>query len=110
MIEPSKVKKAFEKVEDENYKFRAYLKNYADIDELNEQFHQLHKELFSNYDCSKCRNCCREYIVTFEEEELETAAAFVGMTKEDFIGKYIEERSSGKYALKMRPCCFLTED
>ncbi len=57
MIEPSKVKEAFKKVEDENYSFRAFLKNNADIDELHEQFLKLHNELFVNYDCSKCRNC-----------------------------------------------------
>ena len=46
MIDPSKVKEAFSKVESENYAFRAYLKNDADIDELDEQFLKLHKELF----------------------------------------------------------------
>lgn len=58
MIKPSQVKEAFKKVENENYKFRTYLKKYADIDELDKQFLKLHNELFVNYDCSKCRNCC----------------------------------------------------
>lgn len=30
MIEPSKIKEEFPKVENENYKFRTYLKNHAD--------------------------------------------------------------------------------
>ncbi|MBC2398836.1 hypothetical protein BD780_000823 [Clostridium tetanomorphum] len=46
MIETSKIKEEFEKVESENYKFRTYLKNRADIDELDEQFLELHNELF----------------------------------------------------------------
>jgi hypothetical protein len=46
MIEPSKIEEEFEKVEDENYKFRAYLKNHADVDELDEQFAELHNKLF----------------------------------------------------------------
>lgn len=58
MIKPSKIKAEFEKVEKENYKFRAYLKNHADIDELDEQFLDLHNELFKSYDYSKCRNGC----------------------------------------------------
>lgn len=58
VIEPSKIKEEFEKIESENYKFRTYLKNRADIDELDDQFLELHNELFKNYDCSKCRNCC----------------------------------------------------
>lgn len=46
MIEPSKIKKEFKKFEGENYKFRTYLKNNADIDELDNQFLKLHNELF----------------------------------------------------------------
>ena len=51
-------KEEFEKVERENYKFRTYLKNHADSDELDEQFLELHNELFKVYDCSKCRSSC----------------------------------------------------
>ena len=49
MIEPSRVKEEFNKVEDENYAFRAYLKSHADIDEFDEQFLELHNELFVNF-------------------------------------------------------------
>lgn len=59
MIEPWKIEEAFANVERENYKFRIYLKNHADVDELDEQFLKLHNELFKEYDCSKCRNCCK---------------------------------------------------
>lgn len=76
MIEPLKVKEAFKRVENENYAFRAYLKNHADMDELDEQFFKLHNELFLNYDCSKCRNCCKEYSACFEEHELGQVAVF----------------------------------
>lgn len=45
MIEPSKIKEKFKKIEDENYRFRTYLKIHADPDELDKQFAELHKEL-----------------------------------------------------------------
>jgi hypothetical protein len=48
VIEPTKIKEEFEKVERENYKFRTYLKNHADSDELDEKFLELHNELFKN--------------------------------------------------------------
>ena len=41
----------------ENYKFRTYLKNHADPQELDVQFKQLHEKYFAVYDCSKCHNC-----------------------------------------------------
>ena len=56
MVSPDKVQIEAERKEDENYKFRAYLKSHADEDELDRQFLVLHKELFDNYDCSKCRS------------------------------------------------------
>lgn len=109
VIEPSKIKEEFEKVESENYKFRTYLKNRADIDELDEQFLELHNELFKNYDCSKCRNCCKEYSITFEETEIEQASKQLKIAKREFMDKYIEETING-YDLKGKPCCFLTEN
>lgn len=109
MIEPSKVGEAFNRVEDENYAFRAYLKNHAHEDELDRQFLELHNELFSKYDCSKCRNCCKEYSASFEEDELGPAAAFLKLSEKEFREKYIRE-DMGEYLLNVKPCCFLKED
>lgn len=109
MIEPSKVKEAFKRVENENYAFRAYLKNHADMDELDQQFFKLHNEMFLNYDCSKCRNCCKEYSACFEEHELEQVAAYLKMKETEFRDKYIKE-NFGEFQLNARPCCFLKED
>lgn len=61
MLQPDEVKVEARKIEEENYKFRTYLKIYADEEELDWQFLQMHKELFEGYDCSQCRNCCRMY-------------------------------------------------
>lgn len=109
MIEPSKVNEAFNKVENENYAFRAYLKNHAHADKLDKQFLKLHNELFSNYDCSQCRNCCKEYSASFEEHELGPISAFLKMAEKEFRDKYIKE-DLGEYSLKVNPCCFLKED
>lgn len=109
MIEPSEVREAFKRVESENYSFRAYLKNHADADELDEQFLALHNELFLKYDCNKCKNCCREYSACFEENELSPVAAFLGITETEFRNMYIKE-NFGEYQLNTKPCCFLKED
>ena len=109
MIEPSKVKDAFCTVEKENYSFRRYLKNHADEKELDEQFLELHDQLFSGYDCSKCRNCCKEYAVCFEEEELNPVAAFLRITEAEFKDVYIKEKF-GELQLNVTPCCFLEVD
>lgn len=109
MIEPAKVKEAYNRIEAENDDFRAYLKNHADENELDEQFLKLHKELFANYDCSICRNCCKECSASFEKDELGQIAAFLKMTETDFMQKYVSEEF-GQYQLNGKPCCFLKED
>ena len=61
MIAPRKIKHMAEKMERENLEFRTFLKCNADEKILDEQFAKLHNKLFEEYDCSRCRNCCKCY-------------------------------------------------
>lgn len=70
MIHPDKIGMEAKKREDENYKFRSFLKGHADEEELDKQFLRLHKELFADYDCNKCRNCCKCIRVVFRKRML----------------------------------------
>ena len=53
MIRPEDIERAAGRKTNENMRFRSFLKMNADPDKLDEQFRELHKELFSEYDCSK---------------------------------------------------------
>lgn len=108
MIEPFRIKDEYKKAEKENYRFRTYLKIHADKDELDKQFLELHNELFENYDCNKCRNCCREYAMVFEEGDINSAAKELRITKDEAINKYIKITVNG-YESKDKTCCFLNE-
>ena len=88
MINPDNVADYAKQKENENYRFRIFLKNNADPKKLDEQFLELHRELFPSYDCSQCRNCCKEYHGTIPEEDISKAAAFMGMEDETFVEKY----------------------
>ena len=61
VISPENVYIEAKKLEDKNLRLRTFLKIHADPDELNRQFLELHKELFTGYDCCKCGNCCRAF-------------------------------------------------
>jgi len=87
MIEPSKVGAAARRRVDENLKFRAFLKNNADPDELDRQFLSLHNELFAGYDCCQCNNCCREYSTALLNDEVDSISAFLGLPSRDFEKK-----------------------
>ncbi len=111
MIHPDKVKAEAKKKEDENFKFRSYLKGHADEDELDRQFLSLHKELFAGYDCSKCRNCCKMYKGSIPAEDIDRDAQYLGITSEEFIVTYLEkEEYDMNYQTKQMPCDFLQED
>ena len=55
----------------ENFKFHTFLKCHADEDELDRQFLRLHEELFADYDCCKCRNCCKMYKGSIPVEDID---------------------------------------
>jgi len=97
------------KLEDENHKFRRFLKSHADEEDLDKQFLKLHNELFENYDCGSCRNCCKEYAPTLQNHEIEPVANFLQIPKDDFINQHMES-NCGEYQMKEIPCRFLCAD
>jgi len=113
MIKPSEVKAEAKKLEDQNYKFRTFLKIHADDDELDAQFLALHKEFFANYDCCKCANCCRTYDIVLADDEVKRIAAFLNMPERDFADKYLVDADTDDekpYKFKDSPCAFLFDD
>ena len=97
MIAPRKVKFEAKKKENENIEFRTFLKCNADEKELDEQFKKFHEELFANYDCSRCRNCCKMYCGSIPEEDLEKDAEYLGITKEELIKSYLIKKKVKTY-------------
>ena len=107
MISPDKVAFYGKQKEDENYDFRTYLKIHADPDELDQQFQELHQELFSEYDCSQCGNCCKKYHGNIPEEDINQDASYLGMEADEFIDRYLKYNSAEcTYETKKCPCDF----
>lgn len=109
MVRPEEVRSASRKVEEENYKFRTYLKIHADPKDLDRRFLRLHRELFSEYDCKSCRNCCREYRANFSNREIGKAAKLLSITEAEFSERYLKDDIEGM-SMKSKPCMFLGED
>ena len=109
MIGPLEVKLSGKRLEDENYRFRSFLKGHADEEKLDRQFLALHNELFPGYDCSSCRNCCIDYAPSLKEEELEQALAVAQMPRDAFLRQHAIQTEDG-FQLKKLPCYFLGED
>lgn len=111
MIPPRKVRYAAEKKWNENIRFRIFLKCNADEKELDEQFRLLHEELFKNYDCSGCRNCCKNYHGSIPKSDIEQDAAYLKISNEEFIERYlVKQETEQGYETKHCPCDFLAPD
>ncbi len=111
MLTPKEVEYWGKKKEDENYAFRAFLKRSADPADLDKRFRNLHEQLFADYDCSKCRNCCSSYHSSFADEELYAAAKELEISKEEFCKQYLEySDEEQKFESKNVPCDFLGEN
>lgn len=112
MLRPSQVKFYAKKAEKKNYQFRTWLKMNVDPKDLDMQFLRLHQELFSTYNCSRCRNCCKQYVGTVPAEDVKKDAEYLNMSVDAFIEKYLEpalDPETGSYNTKHRPCDFLDD-
>lgn len=114
VIPPRKIMREAKKKEDENIEFRTFLKINADEEELDGLFLKLHNELFSDYDCSRCRNCCKQFHGTIPEEDFEKDAGQLGMARDEFVATYLmlheEPGEENTFITKHKPCDFLQED
>ena len=111
MLPPRKVKFQAKRKENENIAFRSFLKMNAEEEELDARFLRLHRELFANYDCSKCRNCCKEFYGVIPEEDIEVDAKYLGISVEQFKENFLKASASeGGYQTLHQPCDFLSPE
>jgi Fe-S-cluster containining protein len=97
--------------EDENWRFRAYLKgadlSIAGLDRLVWR----HLEVVTTQiDCCACANCCKVESPLLSARDIRRLADHLGIQKAQLISDYLrpsEER--GRYALEQMPCRFLHE-
>lgn len=106
MLAPEKLKKAFEKVEEDNWMLRAFLKG-QDPKEVDRIVHGLHKELFDEFDCVKCSNCCKAIVPIIEENEINPISSKLRLTCEDFKNKYLFKAREA-FMINKKPCPFLS--
>ena len=111
MLPPRKVGFEAKKKEKENLRFRIFLKCNADEDELDRQFSELHRELFAQYDCNRCRNCCKAYHAELLPDEMVKASNYLQIVQKQFVTNYLEWKDNEqKYLSKHKPCDFLQTD
>jgi Fe-S-cluster containining protein len=103
-------KKAKEK-EDENWRFRTFLKWDCELSDknLDQQVFEITDSVWSKIDCTACGQCCEELKPAFSKKEQQHLAKLLGLNIEQFREKYLQYDSEDEPAWRTRqtPCPFL---
>lgn len=108
MLKPNEVAAKAKQKETKNIRFRTWLKNHADPDDLDARFKELHEILFRDYDCTKCGNCCRNFVTAVEPSEMEKIADYLNMPVSELKESYIRSQDGGD--VFPAPCPMLQKD
>ncbi len=109
------IRQQAEKKEDENYRFRQFLKFkcHLEPEEIDERVFAATRRVWAGIDCTKCANCCKEVHPTFSEEEVDRLARRLEITRERFIETYLqrsEPYSDNPWTTRTTPCPFLKDN
>jgi uncharacterized protein len=94
---------------DENFRFRAYLKNHRHSDRRLRRFGE---EIEAQIDCTQCANCCRVSEVGITDRDIEKLAKFLGMSRAEFLRDSTQRDEEGDLILKKTEagCVFLKDN
>ena len=104
----SKIQQLASVREDENYRFRRFLKS-RESNKVDKIVHRLHDELTLQIDCTLCGNCCCRLKPELYQEDIAVLARLENMTPEAYQEKYCEEAEFKERYLKTIPCRYLED-
>jgi Fe-S-cluster containining protein len=58
-------------------------------------------------DCLDCANCCKTMSPTYSRTDIARISKFLGMTRTDFVKKWLYKDRTGDWLNKKQPCQFL---
>src|SRR5260370_15890504 len=100
------IRRMAERNEDENYGFRAYLKNNSHSER---RLRRLAEEIETQIDCTQDANCCRVAEAEIKDRDIQKLAKFLGIDPNDFLRDYTQRNEFGELILKRTEagCVFL---
>ena len=102
----SKIKQLATVRENENIRFRAFLKS-KDGDKVDSIVHRLHKEITAQIDCTLCGICCCQLKPELHEKDIAIRSQIEKITPENYIDNYCEKDDFGEIYFKTIPCRYL---
>lgn len=103
------IQRLAEEREEENYRFRAFLKGYLDWSErrFDRVVHEIARMVMAEIDCTACTNCCRAMGTGLDSKEIVRFARHLGISPSEFERCYVTEVGLEGKAIARAPCPFL---
>lgn len=109
----NKIKKLSEEREEENWKFRTFLK-CCDLSEekIDSIVHELFRSISERIDCKSCANCCKEALPVLDQADIKRFSEGLGISVFEFQDKYLvkDDEEPEKYTFNKKPCPFLKDN
>jgi Fe-S-cluster containining protein len=109
-IDLEKIKLIGKEKEEENWKFRSYLKGLdIEEDELDKIVHEINNVVTAQIDCTKCANCCKVFDPILDAEDVVKLSTSLRMNIDEFKTAYLLESKEEEncYNFNKVPCPFL---
>lgn len=107
-----KIKELSKRKEDENWKFRSFLK-WTDIPErrIDSIVHGLYQEASKVINCRTCANCCKELQPVMDKDDIQKLSKGMDISVTEFIERYLSKsEDSEEYRFNKSPCPLLADN
>jgi len=106
-----KIKAFSEKYDEQNWKFRLYLKN-SDISDrkLDNIVHEIYEKVSSQINCRDCANCCKVLHPIIRKKDVSRLTKLLNISNDEFIDKYLKKDENGTFVFKGEICPFLVNN
>ncbi len=98
--------------EDENWRFRTFLKGIdLDVEELDAIVHRHYDDVASRIDCCACGNCCREALPILQPSDASRLASGLRLSDTQVADRFLvsgEEQNT--FTFNKKPCPLLSDN
>lgn len=106
----SQIKHLTKKNENENFKFRSFLKSCGlSSKTIDESVKDIAKKFESLFNCKTCANCCIQISPILKNEDINRISKHLKIKTSTFIEKYLIRDEDDDLIFKSSPCPFLKD-
>jgi uncharacterized protein len=77
---------------------------------LDQDFATAHDEVFANFDCLSCANCCKTAGPRLLQADIDRMAKHLRLKAGDFMDRFVKIDEDGDWVMNQLPCPFLGDD